>query len=225
MDASVDTLLPRAVDLTVITARVGVEGLRVGHRLVARAALVTDACGAVALTVRESSSAVVHEGVRGEHQLDLPVTICAVEELSLELTMKVNVLVLDEDAALVTHVTRGRARVLVIVAVVLDSQALSGCLPVAADRELLGVIAGPDLDLVDIAVRKTSSLHLVSKGLTVAVVALIAEKKVLFTSDQDFEVSHEVLGKVTTAKVGLNLEENGSKGLWLDVLSGIHAEA
>jgi len=152
MDASVNTLHPLAVDLAIIAAGVGVESLREGHRLVARVALLTNTLSAVTLAVGDTSSAVVHEGVGGEHQLDLPVSVRTVEELSLELTMKADVLVLDQDTALVAHITGRGTRVLIVMAVVLDSKAGSGGLPVATDRELLGVVARPDLDLIDVAI-------------------------------------------------------------------------
>lgn len=61
--------------------------------------------------------------------------------------------------------------------------------------------------------------------MTIAVVALIAEKKILLATDQDFEVSHEVSGEIATTKVSLNLKEDSCKRRGLDVLGGIHTEA
>ena len=77
MNASIDTFLPLSIDFTVITAGVGVEGLRVGHGHGAGVTLVANAGRAVRLAIWDTSGAVVHEGVRGEDKLDLPVTICA----------------------------------------------------------------------------------------------------------------------------------------------------
>lgn len=108
--------------------------------------------------------------------------------------MLLDVSLLDQDTALVAHVARRRTGVLIIVTIVLNCESLTWGLPVATDRELLGVITGPDLDLVDVTVTETSILHSVSKGLTITVVTFLAEKKILFSADEDFEVSHEVLG-------------------------------
>lgn len=66
--------------------------------------------------------------------------------------MLVEVLVLDVDGALIAHVSRRRARVLIIVAVVLSDETLGSNLPGAALGELLGVGRFPDLDLVDVRV-------------------------------------------------------------------------
>mmetsp|Transcript_14716 Transcript_14716/g.18480 ORF Transcript_14716/g.18480 Transcript_14716/m.18480 type:complete len:490 (+) Transcript_14716:575-2044(+) len=109
-------------------------------------------------------------------------------------------------------------------AVVLDGEALCGRLPVAADRELLGIVTRPDLDLIDVAVGETSRLHLVGKGLAVAVVALCAEEQVFLATDEDLKVSDEVFGEVTASEVGLDLGEDGGERLGLNVLSGIHTE-
>lgn len=106
VDSGVDTLLPLTVDKASVAASVRVESLRVFHRLAAAFALVTDALGAVGLAVRDSCSAIVHERVRGQHGFDLPVAIGAVEKLRFKVTMSWHVLLDDENAALVSHVTR-----------------------------------------------------------------------------------------------------------------------
>ena len=211
MNASVDTFLPLTIDFAVVAAGVRIESLRVGHRHAAGVALVANAGGAVALAIWHAGCTVVHEGVRGEDQLDLPVAISAREELSLEAAMEGHVLVLDQYAALVAHVARRRAGILIVMAIVLDCQSLCGRLPVAADGELLGVVTGPDLDLVDIAVAETSILHRGSEGLSVTVVTLTAEEEILFSSNEYLKVCNKVLRKITTSKVSLDLGEDGSK--------------
>ena len=193
MNASVDTFLPLTIDLTVVAAGVRIESLRVGHRQGAGVALVANASGAVTLAVWHAGCTVVHEGVRGEDKLDLPVTIGAREELSLEAAMEGHVLVLDQNASLVAHIARRRAGILIVMAIVLDGQSLGGRLPVAADGELLGVVTRPDLDLVNIAVAETGILHHGSEGLSVAVVTFVAEEEILFSSNEYLEVCNEVL--------------------------------
>jgi len=49
--------------------------------------------------------AVVHERVRGEKGLDLPVTVSSVEEELLEVSVLVDIFFFDEDGALVLHVS------------------------------------------------------------------------------------------------------------------------
>ena len=110
-------------------------------------------------------------------------------------------------------------------AVILDSKTIGGSLPVATDGELLGVVARPDLDLIDIAIREASSLHLVSECLTIAVVAFLAEQKILLTANQNLKVSDEVVWKVAATEIALNLSEDCSERLGLDMLGRINTEA
>ena len=107
----------------------------------------------------------------------------------------------------------------------LNGQSLSRSLPVTANGELLGVVTGPDLDFVNITVAEASSLHHISEVLTVAVVSLIAEEKILLTTDEHLEIRYEVLWQVATTEGVLDLGEDGSEGLRLDVLGGTHAES
>lgn len=122
-----------------------------------------------------------------------------------------NILILDEDGALVLHVAGGRARVLIIVTVVLDSKTSRRNDPVAADRHFLGVIARPDLHFVNITVGKTSSRHLLVERGGILVVTLLAFKQRSFTTNEDFKVGHKVFGKITTAQVTLKLGKDSSK--------------
>jgi hypothetical protein len=138
--------------------------------------------------------------------------------------MQANVLVLDQDAALVAHITGRRSWVLIIVTVILDGQSFSWGFPVSANGEFLGVVAGPDLDLVNVIIRKPSSLHLIGESLTIAVVTFFAEKEVLLTTDKDLKVSDEILWQISASKVVLNLGKNSGEGLGLDVLGSVHTE-
>ena len=124
VDSGVHTFLPRAVDLASVSADVGVVRLAEGHGLGAGVALLSDAGLAVALAIGDAHSSVVHEGVGREDKLDLPVSICAREQLDLEVAMLGHVLLTDEDRASVAHVSGGGAGVLVIVAVKLGHEAL-----------------------------------------------------------------------------------------------------
>ena len=139
MHASVNTLLPLAVDLAGVAASVSLESLAVSHGLVAIFAMVANASTTVRLAIGDSHSTVAHEGVGGKDELDVPVSVSSLEQLLFEVTMLLHVLFLDEDATLVTHVTGGRAWVLVVVAIVLDGETLGWGLQVAADWELLRV--------------------------------------------------------------------------------------
>jgi len=114
---------------------------------------------------------------------------------------------------------------LVVVAVVLDGQTLRGGLPVAADGELLRVVRRPDLDLLDIIVTETSGFHLASECLAIAVVTFTTEEEVFLATNKDFEIRNEVSWEVTTAEIALDLGEDRSQGLGLDVLGSIHTEA
>lgn len=77
---------------------------------------------------------------------------------------------------------------MVIVAVVFGNESFSWSLPVAADREFLGVIGRPNLDLINVSVAQTSSLHLVGKCLAIAVVTFSAEEEVFLAANQDFKI-------------------------------------
>ena len=70
----------------------------------------------------------------------MPISICTVEELFFEVTVKTNILIFDKDAALIAHITRRGTRVLVIMTVVFNGESLRRSLPVAANRELLGIV-------------------------------------------------------------------------------------
>jgi hypothetical protein len=75
VNSSEFTLDPVAIVSSVITTRISVVSLFVRHGLGARLALVTLAVGAVTLSIGESSGTIVHERVRGQHSLNLPLTI------------------------------------------------------------------------------------------------------------------------------------------------------
>jgi len=115
------------------------------------------------MSVGESGGAVVHEGVGGEDELDVPVGVGAGEEFDFETTVFGGVFVFDEDGACVAHVAGGgtlvnishslriksigrkrggggKYRVLLIMIVVLNRKA--GCRnnPTAADGHLLGIV-------------------------------------------------------------------------------------
>ena len=75
------------------------------HRFRAAVAVSANALGAVTLTVWDTHSSVVHEGVRGEDKLDLPVTVSSLEEINVEVSVLVNVLFSDKDTACVTHIS------------------------------------------------------------------------------------------------------------------------
>lgn len=97
VDSGVHTFDPAAIGTTVVTAGVRVVGLAVLHGFVAAIALGADAVGAVTMSIRDAHGAVVHEGVRREDELDLPVSVGSGEELLFELSVLVDVLSLDED--------------------------------------------------------------------------------------------------------------------------------
>ena len=59
----------------------------------------------------------------------------------------------------------------------------------------------------------------------IAVGVVLAQEKVLFTSDQNFEVSDEVIGEITSTKIDLELVEDSSQIGWGDMLGGIDSES
>ena len=117
VDLSVDTFLPSAVDTAVVTARIGVVGGGIGHGFGAAVAVRANAGLAITLSIGDTHGTIVHQGVRGEHELDLPVAIGAAEKLDLEVSMLGDVLLADQNTAGVAHVSGGGAWVLIIVAV------------------------------------------------------------------------------------------------------------
>ena len=94
-----------------VRARVSnIRGI-LGHAKTSRDSLVPGVQGAVRVSVGESGGAVVHEGVGGEDELDVPVGVGAGEELAFEATVFGDVFVFDEDGAFVAHVAGGGALV------------------------------------------------------------------------------------------------------------------
>ena len=63
------------------------------------------------MSVGESGGAVVHEGVGGEDELDVPVGVGAGEELAFEATVFGGVFIFYKDRAFVAHVAGGGALV------------------------------------------------------------------------------------------------------------------
>jgi len=67
--------------------------------------LVTLAVVAVRETIWETSGSIVHERVGGEEGLDLPVTISSLEQLLLEVSVHINVFILDENRPFISHIS------------------------------------------------------------------------------------------------------------------------
>jgi hypothetical protein len=149
VDSGVNTLLPRAVLLAIVACGVRIKGLAVGHGFRAAVAVSASALGAVTLTVRDAHGTIVHESVGRKHKLNLPVAVSAAEKLDIEVTVLGDVLLADKDTASVTHISGGRARVLIVVAIELSNESLRGDNPTAGG-ELLRIIALPDLNLSDV---------------------------------------------------------------------------
>ena len=81
------------------------------HAKTSRDSLVPGIQGTIRVSVGESGGAVVHEGVGGEDELDVPVGVGAGEELEFKVAVFGGVFVFDEDGAFVAHVTGGGALV------------------------------------------------------------------------------------------------------------------
>jgi hypothetical protein len=75
------------------------------HGLGAAGALVSDTVVAIRATIWETSGSVVHERVRREEGLDLPVTISSGEKLGLEVSVRFDVFVLDINRTFITHIS------------------------------------------------------------------------------------------------------------------------
>lgn len=97
--------------------------------------------------------------------------------------MLLDILILDQDAAFVLHVAGGAARALVIVAVILNGETSGWDDPVPADGHLLGVVARPDLNLVDIVVGETVLEHGIIEVLRVLIVVVVALEEAGFTTN------------------------------------------
>jgi len=92
-----------------IRARVSNISSILRHAKTSRDGLVPGVKGAVREPVGESEGAVVHEGVRGEDELDVPVGVAAGEEFEFEAAVFGDVFVFDEDGAFIAHVAGGGA--------------------------------------------------------------------------------------------------------------------
>ena len=225
VDSGVGSLNPVVAISGIVAAGAVVEGLGLLHGLGAAAALVSDAVVAIRATVWETGGSVVHEGVGREEGLDLPVSVGSGEELGLEVSVHLDVLVLDVNGTLVAHISGRGAWVLVIVAVVLSDESLGGDLPRAALWELLWIGGLPDLDLVDVGVTETSGLHLVLEGLAEVVNAVIAHEHLHLTAEDDLEVGDEIVWQVSGSHVVLEDLQDVGDGVWVDVLGSVHSEA
>ena len=113
--------------------------------------------------------------------------------------MFVDIFLLHKHTSEVSHVSGGRAWVLVICAVVLNYVPFTRYLPVSTNGEFLRVIRGPYLDLIDISITQTSLLHEVHEVLTVVVVVRLTHQQVLLAAYYHFKISDKILRQFSSS--------------------------
>jgi hypothetical protein len=62
----------------------------------------------------------IHKSKARQHQLDGPVGIGSFKKCSFKVAMALNIAVLDQNTSGISHITRGRSRILLVVVVVLE---------------------------------------------------------------------------------------------------------
>jgi len=103
--SSIGVLFPVTTITAVISAGGIIESLLVRHRFGAAIALVSSAVLAITEAIRETLCSVIHERIRGKDRLDLPIAIISSEQLFFEVTVLIDVFLLDEDRAFITHIS------------------------------------------------------------------------------------------------------------------------
>mmetsp|Transcript_15346 Transcript_15346/g.30161 ORF Transcript_15346/g.30161 Transcript_15346/m.30161 type:complete len:272 (+) Transcript_15346:457-1272(+) len=129
----------------------------------------------------------------------------------------------DENATLIVHIPRRRARILLVCVVVLNGS------PAKVDNiaqvGLCWVPGVPNLDLQNICVREPSSTQGLGKVRTVVVsTVFIAHQKLLFSTEEDFPPGDKVVWQVTSAQIALQLTEDCDHVVRLDMFSSIDSK-
>lgn len=222
--SGVDTLLPLAILPACVPTHIIPRCLAIRHTLGAGlAALGILALRAVWVSVREAvGSSGFNERVGRQDQLDLPVAVCSGEHLDLEVSVLVEVLFLDENGSGVAHIPWGASWELIIMAVQLNGIPFRRNGP-STQRELFGIVRLPNFHFIDVIITQPCTLHKPRKALAEVVRVVLAHQQILLTTDDDFEVSDEVVGD-RAAEVGLELGQNGGEVGWRDVLGGVDTE-
>lgn len=135
--------------------------------------MLSNAIVAVGETIWNACSSVVHKRIRRKHKSDLPISISSVEKKFFESTMLGYILLFNEDATFVLHITRGTARILVIMTIVFNSETSGRDNPVTTDGHLFRIVTGPNFNFVNIVLGETRLHHRVVKILSVLVVVVV----------------------------------------------------
>ena len=225
VDAGVNSLLPTAIlDAGVATDIISM-GLAVRHALAAlRPTFGGQTFVAVWVTIGEAICSLgFHKGVGRKDQLYLPVSVGSSEHLHVEVSVPVDVFLLDQNWTCVSHIPWWWSWELVVVAVELNGIPFWRNGP-SAEREFFGIVWFPYFDFGDIFLWESSLCHVFCKSGSVVVRVVLAHQKVLLSPNDDFQIGDEILGDVSSV-IGFEFGKNGSQVRRRNVLSSIDSEA
>jgi hypothetical protein len=134
-----------------------------------------------------------------------------------------DVLVFQQHRPLVAHITRRRAGVLIVCAVVLYGESDGRHRPVATNWKLFWVITLPDFHLVNVAVAQSRLGHCGVEVQGVVVILLLALQQLFLAPDDDFEVCLPVLRNDATEILFENAKDCG-KVVGLHVFRGVDSK-
>lgn len=109
-------------------------------------------------------------------------------------------------------------------AIIHDCISFRGNGPIAANGELLRVVAAPDLDLIGVLVRQPRFPHRLLEVLPKVIGIVLAHQEILLSSDDHLQIGSKVRRKRASHVVG-QLLENGGQVVRRNVLRCVNSNS